>query len=158
MAQRRTLAQRGGPWLLLTCWLHPLLLAPRFSTLGEEPANLVLQRLVSGGWSLTGSVRDEGPSSRPGRHTWAYFFALGPTMHTPLTATFKLGCLLFICSPGFLPGCDFLGSGLGMGSQFRAHGSSLSPTVPPPPRQAHRTVWNGWGCLKPRGTSPLTSP
>ena len=86
-----------------------------------------------GGWSLTGSVRDEAPSSRPGRHTWAYFFAVGPTMHTPLTASFKLGCLQFICSPGFLPGCDFLGSGLRMGSQFRAHGSSLSPTVPPPP-------------------------
>ena len=111
-----------------------------------------------GGWSLTGSVRDEAPSSRPGRHTWAYFFAVGPTMHTPLTASFKLGCLLFICSPGFLPGCDFLGSGLRMGSQFRAHGSSLSPTVPRPPRQAHRTVWNGWGCLKPEAPVHLPHP
>ena len=67
MAQRRTLAQREDPWLLLTCWLHPLPLAPRFSTLGEEPANLALQRLVSGGWSLAVPVRDEGLSSWPGR-------------------------------------------------------------------------------------------
>ena len=54
-------------------------------------------------------------------------------MPTPLAVTFKLECRLFICSPGVLPGCDFLESGLGMGSQLRARGSSLSPTVPPTP-------------------------
>lgn len=151
----RTLAQRGDPWLLLTCWL-PLPLAPRFSTLGEEPET-ALQRLVSGGWSLARSVRDEdSPPGLEGWHTWAYFSALGPSC-TPLV-TFKLSVFCSFVPQVSSQAVTSWDLGWAWGPSSGAHGSSLSPTVPPP--LARHTEWSGLGggCLKPRGSSHLTSP